>query len=443
MPRGAAQGRAPTVGIVSLGCAKNLVDSERLTSALVAMGYRISGSYEGCDLVVVNTCGFINPAVDESLDAIGEALESGCKVLVMGCLGARADLIRRRHPGISAVYGPGRRAAVLRGIAREIGIPPAPMREAVGPAGLTLTPSHYSYLKISEGCRHRCSFCVIPALRGPLVSRRGDDIMREAEAKVASGVRELLVIAQDSSDYGVDLGPGESLTALLRRLATLGAWLRVHYVYPGREADRLVELMGEGLVLPYLDAPLQHVSSHILRDMRRPGSLERSLESIQRWRQACPGLAIRSTFITGFPGESEEDFGELLDFLREARLDRVGCFPYSNVDGAAANDLPGQVEEDVKSERAAILMEVQGEISDEILEGRMGSRCDLMVDEVTEEGLVIGRTAREAPEVDGVVTVEGLDGARPGEIHKVTLTSHDEHDLWAEPAAQPIPFRRD
>ncbi len=424
--------KIPAVGFISLGCAKNLVDTERLSSALVALGYRIEPEYQNCDAVVVNTCGFIDPAVEESLDAIGEALEHAPKVIVTGCLGARAQTILERFPNVTAVYGPGMRASVLRGIREAIGVPPAQARQQVRSSGILLTPPHYAYLKIAEGCRHRCSFCIIPSLRGPLRSRRPGTILKEAEDLAARGVKELLVIAQDSSDYGIDLSPKESLTNLCRALSGLNLWLRVHYVYPGPEADRLAGLMGEGLVLPYLDAPLQHVSPGILKNMRRPGGFEQALKMVERWRAICPDLSIRSTFITGFPGESETEFNELLDFIREAKLDRVGCFAYSDVAGAAANDLPGAVDPDLRQERCEMLMDAQAQVSYEKLEQRMGREYLMLIDDVTEDGVAVGRSKYEAPDVDGVITVENAGHLRPGDFCRVKITGHDEHDLAGE-----------
>ncbi len=433
----------PTIGLISLGCAKNLVDTERLVSVLLAMGYAIElneENFAACDLIVVNTCGFIDPAVAESLETIGEVIDLGPKIIVMGCLGAREQLIMENYPQVYAVFGPGRRAAVLRCIVKAVGMPPAQAQQQIGAAGVTLTPAHYAYLKIAEGCRHHCTFCIIPKLRGDLRSREPGAILAEARGLVEDGVKELLIIAQDSSDYGLDLKPAPSLSSLCRSLADLKVWLRVHYVYPGPEAARLVELMADGLVLPYLDVPLQHASPAVLKRMARPGSLERSLRQIENWRQICPDVAIRSTFITGFPGESEEDFELLLDFLKEARLDRVGCFPYSDVEGARANAFDGEVDPEEREERAERLMEVQQEISYSKLEERVGQTYDILIDSVGENGEAVGRSKYEAPDVDGVVIITDGRGLKEGSMIRATVTGHDEHDLFARPAAQNIGF---
>lgn len=422
----------PTIGFVSLGCAKNLVDTQRLTSALVAMGYNISADYSRCDAVVVNTCGFIDPAVEESLEAIGEALDNTQKVIVTGCLGAKAKLIKERYPNVSEVYGPGMRASVIRGIIRHLGQPPQSSRQKIDPSGVILTPPHYAYLKVAEGCRHHCTFCIIPSLRGPLRSREEKAILAEASDLVRRGVKELLVIAQDSSDYGFDLKNKSSISTLCRKLSKLGRWLRVHYVYPAPEADRLVALMGEGLVLPYLDVPLQHISTPVLKNMKRPGSLEKTIRVIENWRSLCPDIAIRSTFITGFPGESEEQFEELLDFLKEAQLDRVGCFPYSNVEGAKANELEGAIDPQIREERAQRLMELQAEISYQKLEKRVGSTCQVLIDYISDEGTAVGRSKYEAPDVDGVITFEKVRGVKAGDFVLAKIMSHDEHDMTAQ-----------
>ena len=422
----------PTLGFVSLGCAKNLVDTERLTSALVALGYNIDADYSRCDAVIVNTCGFIDPAVEESLEAIGEALDNTKKVIVTGCLGAKAELIKQRYPKVSEVYGPGMRASVIRGIIKHLGQPPQSARQKVDPSGVILTPSHYAYLKVAEGCRHRCTFCIIPTLRGPLRSREESAILKEASDLVRRGVKELLVIAQDSSDYGFDLKNKSSISTLCRKLSKLGRWLRVHYVDPAPEADRLVALMGEGLVLPYLDVPLQHISTPVLKNMKRPGSLEKTIKVIEHWRSLCPDLAIRSTFITGFPGETSTQFEELLGFIKEAKLDRVGCFPYSNVEGAAANELPGSVDPQIREERAQCLMELQSEISYAKLEKRVGTTCQVLIDYVSEEGTAVGRSKYEAPDVDGVITLENVRGVRTGDFVQARIIAHDEHDMTAQ-----------
>ena len=391
-----------TIGLVSLGCAKNLVDTERLTSALVSMGYKISGSYESCDLVIVNTCGFINPAVQESLEAIGEALNYQSKVIVMGCLGAKPQTILDAYPQVLKVFGPGRRAAVLREIVKVLGQPPQDQIQTLPSSGIILTPPHYAYLKIAEGCRHRCAFCIIPSLRGALRSRLPKDILKEAQSLKERDVKELLVIAQDSSDYGFDLKLENkpTITSLCKELAKLNLWVRVHYVYPSNEATSLVELMGEGLILPYIDVPFQHVNERILKSMRRPGNIEKTLRVIENWRKICPDLAIRSTFITGFPGETQEEFNELLDFLKEAKLDRVGCFPYSDVEGASANSFENPVPLEVREERAQILMETQAQISYQKLQERIGKSYDVLIDDVTEDGEAICRSKYEAPDID-------------------------------------------
>ncbi|MCR5536207.1 MAG: 30S ribosomal protein S12 methylthiotransferase RimO [Succinivibrio sp.] len=431
----------PSVGFISLGCAKNLYDTERLSSLLVSLGYRIESSYENCDAVIINSCGFIEPAIEESLDAISQALEAAPVVIVTGCLGSRADFILEHYPQVQAVHGPGRRAAVVRSLERLIGQPPMEARVQLEPSGVLLTPVHYAYLKIAEGCRHHCSFCIIPQLRGQLRSRLPETLYAEASDLKRRGVRELLLIAQDSSDYGLDLKERSSLSKLCRSLADLELWLRVHYVYPSPEADRLVELMAEGLVLPYLDLPLQHVSLPILRSMKRPGNLEQMLQNIERWRSLCPDLTIRSTFITGYPGETESQFEELLDFLKAARLDRVGCFPYSEVSGAAANELPQQVPEEIKEERAERLMQLQAQISYDKLEERMGTTTQVLIDYVSEDHEAIGRSKYESPEVDGIISIAEGGSLKPGDLVKVRLTAHDEHDLQGELADAPEPIQ--
>ncbi len=428
-PQSCAMQNVPRISLISLGCSKNLVDTERLTSALVAMGYVIAPPATPCDLVIVNTCGFINAAIEESLDNIGEALSHQKKVIVMGCLGAKADLICERFPEVLKVIGPGRRAAVLREVIAAVGRPPQDAAQKISEAGIILTPPHYAYLKIAEGCRHACSFCIIPSLRGKLRSRTSHDILKEARALVREGAKELLIIAQDTSDYGRDLKDGSTLSSLLNELSKLKVWLRVHYVYPGPEALKAVELMAEHKVLPYLDVPFQHVSPSILRAMRRPGTIDKTLSLIEEYRKICPDIAIRSTFITGFPGETKKDFQELVDFLKEARLDRVGCFPYSDVQGAAANDFDDAVPFEVREERAQILMQTQAQISYQKLQERVGKSYEVLVDFVSEEGQAVGRSIYESPDVDGCIIIE--DGAllRPGSKVKVKITSHDEHDL--------------
>lgn len=435
---------SPVIGFVSLGCAKNLVDTERLSSALVAMGYATDPDYAKCDLVIVNTCGFINPAIEESLTAINEALSNSGKVIVTGCLGTRTDLIYEKCPKVAAVIGPGKRATVIRTVEQLVGRPPEEARQHLPASGILLTPAHYAYLKIAEGCRHRCSFCIIPKLRGPLRSRNEESILLEAQDLASRGVRELLVIAQDSSDYGFDLSPRKSLSSLLKKLSMIGPWVRVHYVYPSNEADAAVELMGQGLILPYLDVPLQHVSTEVLKNMRRPGNLEKVATQVERWRKLCPDLALRSTFITGFPGESQSQFDELLSFIKEVKLDRVGCFPYSDVEGADANALKGAIDFEVREERAEILMQTQAQISYDKLEQRVGKEYDVIVDYVTEDGDAVGRTKYEAPDVDGIVSVSNASNVNPGDIIRVEITSHDEHDcagIMKQRTDAPIAFK--
>jgi ribosomal protein S12 methylthiotransferase len=433
----------PKIGFVSLGCPKALVDSERIITRLRAEGYELSASYEGADAVVVNTCGFLNSAKEESLEAIGEALAANGRVIVTGCLGVEAERIRARHPGVLAVTGPHQYEAVVAEVHKAVPRPHDPFLDLVPPQGLRLTPRHYAYLKISEGCNNACSFCIIPSLRGKLTSRPLGEVMREAERLVAAGVKELLVISQDTSAYGLDLHYAQSewrgearetrFVALAEALGSLGVWVRLHYVYPYPHVDQVIPLMAEGRVLPYLDIPFQHASPAVLKAMRRPGNQERTLDRIAGWRAICPDLAIRSTFIVGFPGETEEDFERLLAWLGEAKLSRVGCFKYENVDGAAANALAGQVPEEVKQERYDRLMRRQQEISAELLASRVGKTIEVMVDESDEEGAV-ARSHWDAPEIDGVVYLEGEARLRPGDLLEVTVEDADEYDLWARPA---------
>jgi len=432
----------PRVGFVSLGCPKATVDSERILTRLRAEGYAIVPDYAGADLVVVNTCGFIDAAVEESLEAIGEALDENGKVVVTGCLGAREALVREAHPRVLAVTGPDALEEVMAAIHAQLPPQHDPFADLVPAGGLKLTPRHYAYLKIAEGCNQRCTFCIIPSMRGPLVSRDIGAVLGEAEALVGDGVRELLVVAQDTAAYGVDVKyrtgfhGGRPLPtrieALARELGRLGAWVRLHYVYPYPHVDRLVELMAEGVVLPYLDVPLQHADPTVLRAMRRPADAENMLRRIERWRAIAPDITLRSTFIVGFPGESEAQFETLLDFLREAQLDRVGAFAYSAVEGAAANALPGAVDEEEKADRLERFMELQSAISADKLQGRVGTTCTVLVDEVGEEGIV-ARSAAEAPEIDGIVWVEGSGEVAPGDWLEVRITAADEHDLYAEP----------
>ncbi|HWU35346.1 MAG TPA: 30S ribosomal protein S12 methylthiotransferase RimO [Methylovorus sp.] len=432
----------PKVGFVSLGCPKASSDSERILTQLRAEGYSISGSYQDSDLVVVNTCGFIDSAVQESLDAIGEALAENGKVIVTGCLGAKADVVQTAHPSVLAVTGPHALEEVMTAVHANLPKPHDPYTDLVPPQGVRLTPKHYAYLKISEGCNHRCSFCIIPSMRGDLVSRPIGEVMQEAENLVNAGVSELLVISQDTSAYGVDVKyrtgfwngrPIKTrMTELARGLGDLGVWVRMHYVYPYPHVDEIIPLMADGLILPYLDVPFQHASPRILKAMKRPASSENNLARIKAWRDICPDITIRSTFITGFPGETEEDFQMLLDFLQEAELDRVGCFAYSAVDGAAANALPGAVPEEVKQERLARFMEVQEAISAEKLQCRVGRLETVLVDEVNGDE-AIARTKSDAPEIDGVVYLADAEGLNPGDLVEVEITDADGHDLWGGP----------
>jgi ribosomal protein S12 methylthiotransferase len=440
-----ARGSAPPrIGFVSLGCPKALVDSERIITKLRAEGYELSASYEGADAVVVNTCGFLNSAKEESLAAIGEALAENGKVIVTGCLGVEQDRIRAAHPGVLAITGPQQYEAVVEHVHRAVPRPHDPFLDLLPPQGIRLTPRHYAYLKISEGCNNTCSFCIIPHLRGKLASRPIGDVMREAERLVGAGVKELLVISQDTSAYGLDLGyakgpwRGEEhetrFLSLASALGSLGAWVRLHYVYPYPHVDHVLPLMAEGKVLPYLDIPFQHASPSVLKAMRRPGRQEKTLERIRSWRIICPDLAIRSTFIVGFPGETEEDFVFLLDWLSEARLTRVGCFKYEDVDGAPANALPGQLPQEVKEERYARLMQHQQAISTALLAERVGKSVEIIVDEVDNEGAV-ARSAWDAPEIDGNVYLNGETGLSVGDRTRVTIEASDEYDLWASAAA--------
>ena len=431
----------PRVGFVSLGCPKALVDSERILTVLRAEGYLISPTYDQADLVVVNTCGFIDAAVEESLDAIGEALAQNGRVIVTGCLGARGNLVRQAHPRVLAVTGPHATEEVMAAVHAHLPNPHDPFNDLVPSHGIRLTPKHYAYLKISEGCNHRCTFCVIPSMRGDLVSRPIGEVMQEAQNLVKAGVKELLVISQDTSAYGVDVKyrtgfwAGRPLktriTELTRALGGLDVWVRLHYVYPYPHVDEIVPLMAEGKVLPYLDVPFQHASARILKLMKRPANAENNLARIRAWRTACPNLTIRSTFIVGFPGETEAEFAELLQFLEEAQLDRVGSFAYSPVEGAAANTLPGAVPEEVKETRRARLMQVQERISARRLNGKVGRTLDVLIDEV-DGGRAVGRSAADAPEIDGVVHVRDAATLSPGEFAKVRITRADVHDLHGE-----------
>ncbi len=437
----------PKVGFVSLGCPKAGSDAERILTQLRAEGYQISGTYEEADLVVVNTCGFIDSAVEESLDAIGEAINKNGKVIVTGCLGAKSGVVQTAHPSVLAVTGPHALEEVMTAVHANLPKPHDPYVDLVPPQGVRLTPNHYAYLKISEGCNHRCSFCIIPSLRGDLVSRPVGEVLNEAENLVNAGVSELLVISQDTSAYGVDVKyrtgfwngrPVKTrMKELSKSLSELGVWVRLHYVYPYPHVDEVIPLMADGLILPYLDVPFQHASPRILKAMKRPASSENNLARIKAWREICPEIAVRSTFIAGFPGETEEDFQMLLDFLEEAQLDRVGCFAYSAVDGAAANALPDQVPEEVKQERLARFMEVQERISAAKLQAKVGSIQTVLVDELVEgeDGSIqaIARTKADAPEIDGVVYLDDAEGLTPGDFVDVQITDADGHDLWGGP----------
>lgn len=441
------QKSTPNIGFVSLGCPKNLVDSERILTELRTDGYNIVPSYENVDLVIVNTCGFIDSAVQESLEAIGEALEENGRVIVTGCLGAKEDQIRQVHPKVLEVSGPHSYETVMAQVHKYVPKPEHnPYTSLVPKQGVKLTPKHYAYLKISEGCDHRCTFCIIPSLRGDLESRSITQVLDEAKRLADAGVKELLVVSQDTSAYAMDTQRKEGgvktafwngmpikndLMTLCKQLGKLGIWVRLHYVYPYPHVDDLIPLMAEGLLLPYLDIPLQHASPKVLKAMKRPGKIDRTLERIKQWREICPDLTLRSTFIVGFPGETEEDFQMLLDFLKEAQLDRVGCFKFSPVEGAPATEMADQVPEDVKEERFHRFMQLQQEISAERLKQKIGQTLDVIVDEIDDEG-IIGRTKADAPEVDGLVYIENLSGApvKVGEFIKVTITHSDEYDLW-------------
>ena len=437
---------APQVGFVSLGCPKATVDSEHILTRLRAEGYLISKSYHDADLVVVNTCGFIDSAVAESLDAIGEALAENGKVIVTGCLGAKGDVVRQAHPSVLAVTGPHATDEVMAAVHQHLPRLHDPYTDLVPPQGIRLTPRHYAYVKISEGCNHRCTFCIIPSMRGDLVSRPVGDVMQEAENLVNAGVKELLVVSQDTSAYGVDIRyrtgfwGGKPLKSRMTELATamgeLGQsgekiWVRLHYVYPYPHVDEVIPLMAEGKILPYLDIPFQHASQRILKLMKRPAGSETVLARIGQWREICPDITLRSTFIVGFPGETEEEFGELLDFLEEAQLDRVGAFAYSPVDGAAANALPDHIPPEVQQERLARLMLLQEEISEERLKRRIGKTTTVLVDEVNEDG-AIARSSADAPEIDGLVYVEDGQGLKVGDFTEVQIMDADTHDLWAK-----------
>jgi ribosomal protein S12 methylthiotransferase len=431
----------PKIGFVSLGCPKATVDSEHILTRMRAEGYEITPSYQEADLVVVNTCGFIDSAVAESLDAIGEAIQENGKVIVTGCLGAKGDIVQKTHPKVLAVTGPHAAEEVMNAVHQHLPKLHDPYTDLVPPQGVRLTPQHFAYLKISEGCNHRCSFCIIPALRGDLVSRPIHEVMGEAEKLVESGVKELLVISQDTSAYGVDVKyrtgfwQGKPLktrmTELAGALGDLGVWTRLHYVYPYPSVDEVIPLMAEGKILPYLDIPFQHANERILKLMKRPASSENVLQRIKKWRSISPDIVLRSTFIVGFPGETEEEFEELLDFIEVAQLDRVGAFKYSPVEGAAANALPDHVDPDVQEDRLARLMYLQEEISAEKLAKKVGQTITVLVDDVDEEGAV-ARSAADAPEIDGLVYIDGAQDLEVGEFVTVKITDSDEHDLWGE-----------
>lgn len=440
---------SPKVGIVSLGCPKALVDSEQIITQLRAEGYSISPSYNQADLVLINTCGFIEEAIEESLDAIGEALNENGKVIVTGCLGAKGDVVKDHFPNVLAVTGPHALQEVMQAVHKHLPPQHDPYTSLIPPQGIKLTPRHYAYLKISEGCNHRCSFCIIPDLRGDLNSRRIDEVLKEAENLVSAGVRELLVISQDTSAYGIDtkyrtyFHHGRPVKTrfydLAKELSQLGIWVRLHYVYPYPHVDEIIPLMSTDGLLPYLDIPFQHASPSLLKAMRRPAHSENTLARIKQWRAICPELKIRSTFIVGFPGETEEDFTRLLEFLEQAQLDRVGCFPYSPVEGATANQFEGQVPEPIKHQRFEQFMALQNKISADKLKQAVGSEQTVLVDHV-EDGKIIARSYGDAPEIDGLVVIEGNQvdelKVKPGDFMEVQITSADDYDLYGIPITQ-------
>ena len=437
--------KPPRVGLVSLGCPKNLVDSERIMTRLRSEGYDMSPDYAGADVVLVNTCGFLDSAKEESLEAIGEAIAENGRVVVTGCFGKEAEVIRARFPQVLAITGAHQYEQVVEAVHEAAPPVPSPFLDLVPEAGLKLTPRHYSYLKISEGCNHRCAFCIIPQLRGDLVSRRPDAILREAEKLVEAGTKELLVISQDTSAYGVDIRnqprPWRGrevrphMTDLVRELGQIAPWVRLHYVYPYPHVDQIIPLMAEGMVLPYLDIPFQHASPKVLRAMRRPANDAKVLGRIRSWREVCPDIAIRSTFVVGFPGETQEDFDYLLEWLEEARLDRVGAFKFEPVEGAAANALPDPVPEEVKQERFERIMALSSRISTEKLAAKVGSTIEVLVDAVDPEtGGATGRSTADAPEIDGEVHLRDAAHLRPGDFARATVEDSDEHDLFGVPA---------
>ncbi|MDG6895608.1 30S ribosomal protein S12 methylthiotransferase RimO [Volucribacter amazonae] len=436
----------PNIGFISLGCPKNLVDSERILTELRSDGYNIIPRYEDADLVIVNTCGFIDSAVQESLEAIGEALQENGKVIVTGCLGAKEDQIREVHPKVLEITGPHSYEAVMTHVHKYVPKPAHnPYVSLVPKQGVKLTPKHYAYLKISEGCDHRCTFCIIPSMRGDLDSRPITQVLDEAKRLVDSGVKELLIVSQDTSAYSLDQSKEQQnrtvfwngmpikndLMTLCKQLGSLGIWIRLHYVYPYPHVDDLIPLMAEGKILPYLDIPLQHASPKILKAMKRPGKIDRTLERIKQWREICPELTLRSTFIVGFPGETEEDFQLLLDFLEQAQLDRVGCFKFSPVEGAVATDLPDQVPEEIKEQRYHRFMQLQQRISAQRLQAKVGKQLAVIIDDIDQDG-IIGRSMADAPEIDGVVYVDNLSAqpVKVGDIIQVTITQADDYDLW-------------
>jgi len=435
--------KAPKIGLVSLGCPKALVDSERIITTLRAQGYAFSPDYQGADAVIVNTCGFIDSAKAESLEAIGEAIKENGKVIVTGCLGIEEDLIRSVHPSVLAISGAHQYEEVVNAV-HEVAPPVAnPFADLVPEQGLKLTPRHYSYLKISEGCNNRCSFCIIPDIRGDLVSRPVASVLYEAERLVRAGTKELLVISQDTSAYGLDIKYAKSkfhgreveakFLSLSKELGKLGAWVRLHYVYPYPHVDAVLELMNDGIILPYLDIPFQHASPKILKSMRRPANQEKTLERVLSWRKTCPDLAIRSTFIVGFPGESEEDFEMLLDFVKEGKIDRAGCFEYEPVAGAKSLDIEGAIADELKAERFERLMQLAQSVSAEQLKTRIGRTIEVLIDEVDEQQeQIIARSKWDAPDVDGVVIIDSNEKVKVGDIIKVKITGSNEYDLFAE-----------
>lgn len=438
---------APKVGFISLGCPKALVDSEHIVTQLRAEGYEITDSYEDAQLVVVNTCGFIDSAVEESMDAIGEALAENGKVIVTGCLGAKEGVIETAYPNVLAVTGPHAATEVMQVVHDHLPKPHDPYSDLVPNAGIKLTPKHYAYLKISEGCNHRCTFCIIPSLRGDLVSRNVGDVMQEAENLINTGVKELLVISQDTSAYGVDVKyrtdfwggkPIKThMTNLAAALGELGGdqapWIRLHYVYPYPHVDHVIPLMAEGKILPYLDIPLQHANPRILKAMKRPGNIDKTIERIKNWRSICPDITLRSTFIVGFPGETDDEFEQLLDFIEEAQLDRVGAFAYSPVEGALANELGNFIPEEIQKERLERFMHLQAQISADKLQKKIGQTMTVLVDSYGEEGLVLARSKADAPEIDGEVILDGFENVELGDFVDVKIVAATEHDLIATP----------